>query len=83
MAVVEPYVPTCKRLATTDPLSEAHRFGFGGLQAALRLRLRLHGVNHNMPSQMARVLERWQGCWNDGKGAGATSPATVGIVLTS
>ena len=51
--------------------SEAHRFGFGGLQAALRLRLRLHGVNHNMPSQMARGLERCLGWWSDGKGAGA------------
>ena len=39
-------------LATTDPL-EAHRFGLGGLQAALRLRLRLHGVVHNTPSPMA------------------------------
>ena len=36
-------------------ISDAHALGCGGLQAALRLRLRLHGVNHNTPSPMARV----------------------------
>ncbi|MGM9840179.1 MAG: hypothetical protein ACI307_08945 [Sodaliphilus sp.] len=44
--------------------SEAHILCLGNLQAALRLRLRLHG-DHNMPSQMARVLERWLGCWSN------------------
>ena len=34
-------------------VSNAHVFVFGNLQAALRLRLRLHGVNHNKPSPMA------------------------------
>ena len=34
-------------------ISDAHALGCGGLQAALRLRLRLHGVNHNTPSPMA------------------------------
>ena len=33
--------------------SEAQSLDFGGLQAALRLRLRLHGVVHDMPSPMA------------------------------
>ena len=39
--------------ATTDPLRGSY-VGIGYLQAALRLRLRLHGVNHNTPSPMAR-----------------------------
>ncbi|MGM9868911.1 MAG: hypothetical protein ACI30R_04710 [Sodaliphilus sp.] len=35
-------------------ISDALLWGFGILQAALRLRLRLHGVNDNKPSPTAR-----------------------------
>ena len=38
--------------ATTAPLRGSSPF-CGFLQAALRLRLRLHGVNHNTPSPTA------------------------------
>ena len=49
-------------------LSEAHCYGYGFLQAALRLRLRLHGVVHDMPSPMGGL--GGMGAWGqDGMGA--------------